>query len=86
MPGRQLGFIRTVEFGSEADESSRLAPALLEVEKLELDPSITFFVGPTGSGKSTLREAIAVAAGSLFRSDGTRISDRTCIYDPVDER
>jgi len=37
-------------------------PALAEVERLELDPHVTFLVGENGSGKSTLVEAVAVAA------------------------
>ena len=37
-------------------------PALRGVERLELDPKVTFLVGENGSGKSTLIEAIAIAA------------------------
>ena len=37
-------------------------PALRGLERLELDPRVTFLVGENGSGKSTLIEAIAVAA------------------------
>jgi predicted ATPase len=37
-------------------------PALRGLERLELDPKVTFLVGENGSGKSTLVEAIAVAA------------------------
>ena len=37
-------------------------PALRGVERLELDPRVTFLVGENGSGKSTLIEAIAIAA------------------------
>jgi predicted ATPase len=36
-------------------------PALREVERLELDPRVTFLVGENGSGKSTLVEALAAA-------------------------
>jgi predicted ATPase len=38
-------------------------PAVTHLEKLEFDPSVTFFVGENGSGKSTLIEAIAMKAG-----------------------
>jgi predicted ATPase len=37
-------------------------PALRGVERIELDPSVTFLVGENGSGKSTLIEALAVAS------------------------
>ena len=36
-------------------------PALRGVERIELDPLVTFFVGENGSGKSTLVEALAGA-------------------------
>ncbi len=35
---------------------------------LELDPHLTVLVGKNGMGKTTVLEAIAIAAGSLFRS------------------
>lgn len=38
-------------------------PAIRSLERLELHPKVTFFVGENGSGKSTLLEAIAVAYG-----------------------
>jgi predicted ATPase len=44
------------------DDYSADLPALRGLERLELDPCMTFFVGENGSGKSTLVEAIAVAA------------------------
>src|SRR5581483_1184275 len=37
-------------------------PALRGVERIELDPRVTFLVGENGSGKSTLIEALAVAS------------------------
>jgi predicted ATPase len=46
--------------GAAGDYSGEL-PALRGVERIELDPRITFFVGENGSGKSTLLEALAVA-------------------------
>ncbi len=42
--------------------------AVRTLEKLELHPSVTFFVGENGSGKSTLLEAIAVSCG--FNAEG----------------
>jgi predicted ATPase len=43
-------------------------PAVRELEELALDPKVTFLVGDNGTGKSTLVEAIAVAAG--FNAEG----------------
>ena len=42
--------------------------ALKDVERLEFQNSINFFVGENGSGKSTLLEAIAIAHG--FNPEG----------------
>jgi predicted ATPase len=50
--------LRPAEGGDYSDD----LPALRGVERLELDPRVTFLVGENGSGKSTLVEAIAVAA------------------------
>jgi len=46
--------------GAAGDYSDEL-PALRGVERIELDPRVTFLVGENGSGKSTLLEALAVA-------------------------
>jgi hypothetical protein len=43
-------------------------PAITQLERLELDPAVTFLVGENGSGKSTLIEAIAIRAG--FNPEG----------------
>ena len=43
-------------------------PAVRAVEELALHPAVNFFVGENGSGKSTVLEAIAVAAG--FNAEG----------------
>jgi predicted ATPase len=53
--------IRPRRLGEEPDYTDGIA-ALAGVERLQLHPSVTFFVGDNGSGKSTLVEAIAVAA------------------------
>lgn len=43
-------------------------PAIRNLEVLPIHPKVTFFVGENGSGKSTVVEAIAVAAG--FNAEG----------------
>lgn len=43
-------------------------PAVRSLERLDLHPKVTFFVGENGSGKSTLLEAIAVSLG--FNAEG----------------
>jgi predicted ATPase len=47
---------------AETSDYSYELPALRGLERLELDPRVTFLVGENGSGKSTLVEALAVAA------------------------
>jgi predicted ATPase len=43
-------------------------PAIRHLDRLELHPKVTFFIGENGIGKSTLLEAIAVAWG--FNPEG----------------
>jgi predicted ATPase len=43
-------------------------PAVRHLTSLELHPAVTFLVGENGTGKSTLLEALAVAAG--FNAEG----------------
>jgi predicted ATPase len=43
-------------------------PVVRALDRLELHPQVTFFVGENGSGKSTLLEGIAVAMG--FNAEG----------------
>lgn len=43
-------------------------PAIRSLERLELHPAVTFFIGENGSGKSTLLEALAVKLG--FNAEG----------------
>jgi predicted ATPase len=50
------------------DEYPFSLPVVRNLERLELHPAVTFFVGENGSGKSTLLEGIAVAWG--FNPEG----------------
>ncbi|KHT42871.1 AAA family ATPase [Pectobacterium brasiliense] len=43
-------------------------PSIRSLDKLELHPKVTFFIGENGAGKSTLLEAIAVSMG--FNPEG----------------
>jgi predicted ATPase len=43
-------------------------PAILHLDELHFRSPVTFFIGENGTGKSTLLEAIAIAAG--FNSEG----------------
>jgi predicted ATPase len=43
-------------------------PAVKFLDRLELHPAVTFFIGDNGSGKSTLVEALAVRSG--FNAEG----------------
>ena len=65
-------FIDYVELLPERIENRKVypftIPALKDLDRLPLDPHVTFFVGENGSGKSTLLEAIAVAYG--FNPEG----------------
>ena len=55
-------FVHALLLSEGGDDYSGDLPALRGLERLELDPRVTFLVGENGSGKSTLIEAIAVAA------------------------
>ena len=65
-------FIRSIALRRELVESFEQypysMPAIRSLHSLELHPKVTFFVGENGVGKSTLIEAIAVAAG--FNAEG----------------
>ena len=66
------GYVREVRLnweGVERKYSYPLSlPAIRGLERLALDPKVTFLIGENGSGKSTLIEAIAVAWG--FNAEG----------------
>ena len=66
-------FIERVELREDEPRDARAypfsIPAVRALEHgLDLHPRVTFFVGENGSGKSTVLEAIAVAAG--FNAEG----------------
>jgi len=62
-------FVRGVKVGA-VDESIYpfSIPAIKAIESIDLSASVTFLVGENGTGKSTLTESIAVAAG--FNAEG----------------
>jgi predicted ATPase len=66
-------FVRAIRLRTPSglDYSDDL-PALRGLERLELDPRVTFLVGENGSGKSTLLEALA-AASKLNVEGGGRV-------------
>ena len=67
----------------EADNYIRHIPALQNLKEMSFASSITFFVGENGTGKSTLLEAIAVAAG--FNPEGGTRNYNFSTYDSHSE-
>jgi predicted ATPase len=63
-------FIKGVRVGEDIDASSYpfSIPSVKAIESLELTSPVTFLVGENGSGKSTIIESIAIAAG--FNAEG----------------
>jgi predicted ATPase len=66
------GYLRSVRLERDTVESFDAYPfsiaAVRHLEELALDQRCTFLVGDNGTGKSTLIEAIAIAAG--FNAEG----------------
>lgn len=75
-------FIRAIEINREnlpEDSYVRQIPSLKNLDGIEFDTPVTFFVGENGSGKSTLLEAIAVAYG--FNAEGGTKNYNFSTYD-----
>ena len=73
------GFLRWVELDDAAPRqgypySLPVVAALRAAGRWDLDPAVTFLIGDNGTGKSTLVEAIAVAAG--FNPEGGSVHFR----------
>ncbi len=68
------GFLRWVELDEDGADPAAypfalpVVTGLRKAGRLELDPKVTFLIGDNGTGKSTLIEAMAVAAG--FNPEG----------------
>ncbi|MGH9042016.1 MAG: AAA family ATPase [Acidimicrobiia bacterium] len=63
--------VRVQRDGAVAADYALALPAVAKMGELPLDPGVTFLVGANGSGKSTILEGIAVAAG-LNAEGGSR--------------
>jgi predicted ATPase len=73
------GFLRWVELDDAAPRrgypySLPVIAALRAAGRWDLDPAVTFLIGDNGTGKSTLVEALAVAAG--FNPEGGSVHFR----------
>ena len=72
MPKRSKPYLLRASFRPEAaidfDAYPFDIPAVREIGSIEFHPSVTFFVGENGSGKSTVMEALALALG--FGAEG----------------
>jgi predicted ATPase len=66
-PDGPLPHLRSIAKAKPSDETADRfpfsVPVVRALEKLSLDAPVTFFVGENGSGKSTILEGIAAAAG-----------------------
>lgn len=59
-----MSHLRSLTIGKRPSDAFPFdVPALRALELLSFDSSVTFFVGENGTGKSTLLEGIAIAAG-----------------------
>jgi len=83
-PENRVPFLSAVVPAPEGiPESERFPlslPFVRNLQKIELHPAVTFFIGENGSGKSTLLEAIAVRAG--FPETGGPLSKESFVREP----
>ncbi|MCL2022138.1 MAG: AAA family ATPase [Betaproteobacteria bacterium] len=81
MPRRIKPYLLHASFRPDADlnydEFPFNVPAVRELDRIEFHPSVTFFVGENGSGKSTVLEAIAVALGFGVEGGTKNVQFRT---------
>lgn len=68
MPAPFFEFVLCDQSRLRPDDYSLTIPAIARLQRLELHPKVTYFIGENGSGKSTLLEAIAIADG--FNPEG----------------
>ncbi|BCN29261.1 AAA family ATPase [Anaeromicropila herbilytica] len=83
MSGSYIQSIRVDWDEIDGDSYLNNISAIKEMNKLDFNKNITFFVGENGTGKSTLIEAIAVAYG--FNPEGGTMNYRFSTFDDVSE-
>jgi predicted ATPase len=77
-----MAHLRSVRLGKSGNGFPFTVPAIRSLGELSFDTPVTFFVGENGTGKSTLMEGIALAAGlptvgsADSSRDGTLASQR----------
>ncbi|WP_349772317.1 AAA family ATPase [Lederbergia citrisecunda] len=80
---KEKHYIRSIKLErniiSSFDEYPFHLPSIKTLDELSLHPNVTYFIGENGMGKSTLLEAIAVAAG--FNPEGGSFNFNFSTYD-----
>lgn len=71
--------LRAIRLGEIKDASQfpLNLPVLKQWDEMTLNSPVTFFVGENGSGKSTIMEALAIAAGSITVGSENVVRDPT---------
>lgn len=70
-----MSYLRSASINGEGDGYPFDVPAIRHLEKLNLDPRVTFLVGENGAGKSTLLSALALAAGYPPQGGSRNLND-----------